>query len=84
MFLDKESAIQDLRCWEEIEKFYSLPYAEKGEATARQVEKQFLHKNYLFNSQYPTKRELQLKVWYLNNLAMYNTSYAFLLLLLQI
>ena len=65
MFLDEESAMQDLRCWEEIEKFNSLPHAEKGEATARQVEKQFLHKDYLFDSQSPAKRELQLKVWYL-------------------
>ena len=62
MFLNEESAIQDLRCWEEIEKFHSSMHPEKEEATARQIEKRFLHKNYLFDSQNPAKRELQLKV----------------------
>jgi len=63
VFLHEESAIQDLRCWEEIEKFHSIPAAENRKVAARQIEKQFLHKSYLFDSQSPDKRELQLKVF---------------------
>jgi len=61
-FLDDKNALQDLRYWEEIEKFHLNQRTAKEESMARQIEKQFLHKNYLFDSQNPDKRELQLKV----------------------
>ena len=57
-------AVQDLRCWQEIENFHSTPPSQVDfkVVKARQIEREFLHKGYYLGSNSPASKEQQLKV----------------------
>jgi len=58
-------AVQDLKCWEEIEHFHSIPQSRKitKDTLARLIEKNFLNKDYYLGPQSPAiSKQQQLKV----------------------